>query len=490
MSADSIIYLDAARHLLDGDGFVTSVMGTVRPLVHFPPIYPAVLALFGLSGAALPAVARGLNAVLFGLNVGLIAAVVYRASGRRSAPALAAAALSFLAPGVVEIHSMAWSEPLFLSIAFSAFLLLCQFMATQNRRWLAGSGLLVGLAALTRYPGVTVLLAILIALTIAGYRSRRQRLTDLVLFALLSAVPTALWLLRNYQRAGTFTGRQPAFHPPGPIKLWIAPATVTGWIIPPEFSRSTTLLMALVTTVVFAIALWTLLPRTIQTVKLELPRREAAGGLLLTLVLYIATYLTFLAVSVTFLDANTALDVRILSPIQVCILSLACAVVAVAWGQSRAGRVISGALLALFVLSYGAQTLLWSAHAHKNGLGYTALSWRDAGVYRAAAAKAEPGVSVYSNAYDYLYFFKQTNSKPLPNVRNPFSQKPNSRLGQDLASMSAEIRKGGVVVVSKLVTFRRYMVDEDVLVARLRLVPVFSDSTGTVYVHDERLHFR
>src|SRR6267143_4110417 len=73
ISPDSTVYLDAARSLLRGAGL--SVMSgrssELIPLTHYPPLYPALLALIGKSGMPLESAARVLNAVLFGANAAL-----------------------------------------------------------------------------------------------------------------------------------------------------------------------------------------------------------------------------------------------------------------------------------------------------------------------------------------------------------------------------------------------------------------------------------
>src|SRR5687768_2666146 len=86
VSPDSVLYIDAARNLLAGKGLVA--LGI--PLSHYPPGYPAVLALGGLAGIEPLAGARLLNALLFGLNAMLIGWLAYACAERRPAAGIAA----------------------------------------------------------------------------------------------------------------------------------------------------------------------------------------------------------------------------------------------------------------------------------------------------------------------------------------------------------------------------------------------------------------
>lgn len=59
VTPDSTVYIDAAHNLLHGRGVVVlTASGEVKPLNHYPPLYPAVLATLGLVGVSLETAAR------------------------------------------------------------------------------------------------------------------------------------------------------------------------------------------------------------------------------------------------------------------------------------------------------------------------------------------------------------------------------------------------------------------------------------------------
>jgi hypothetical protein len=69
---DSILYMDAAKHIASGQGMYTEAYGFLTPLTHYPPVYPSLLAeldilgVDGKEGARFLAV--GLGAALAGLR--------------------------------------------------------------------------------------------------------------------------------------------------------------------------------------------------------------------------------------------------------------------------------------------------------------------------------------------------------------------------------------------------------------------------------------
>ncbi|HVQ39512.1 MAG TPA: hypothetical protein VMS31_18380, partial [Pyrinomonadaceae bacterium] len=78
ITPDSTVYLDAAHNLLNGRGLTALTgRGEFEPLTHYPPLYPAVLALLTRLGIwfgaqSVEGTARVLNSFIFGANVLLV----------------------------------------------------------------------------------------------------------------------------------------------------------------------------------------------------------------------------------------------------------------------------------------------------------------------------------------------------------------------------------------------------------------------------------
>ena len=138
LSPDSAIYIGGARSLSEMTGYSQPVdASTYSPIVHYPPLYSASLAILGGLGLDLFQAARWLNTVLFGANAMLAGYVVFKATRRRGW-AVAAAALMATAFPLTQVHTMAWSEPLFIFLELCVWLFLLDYsrsLSPRNRSW-------------------------------------------------------------------------------------------------------------------------------------------------------------------------------------------------------------------------------------------------------------------------------------------------------------------------------------------------------------------
>ncbi len=160
--SDSVAYVDAARGLLAGRGLVVrETPDHWVPLAHYPPLYPLLLAaLMRLTGASWLAVARGLDALAYGLFVGLIAWAGGRAWPRRPWWGWLVAGVLALQPALVQHMSGVMTEPLFLAFGVVAWAAAWVWLQTRARAawYVAVSAAVLGL--LLRYAGLFYLAAL------------------------------------------------------------------------------------------------------------------------------------------------------------------------------------------------------------------------------------------------------------------------------------------------------------------------------------------
>ena len=113
---DDGIYLILGRALAQGEGLRYLNLPGLPAATHYPPGYPAVLALCWRIGGDLPtalALAKGLNVLLLAGAAGLLAAGVAKAGANPLAAALGVTAGAMATP-VLSVTTVAFSEPLFL----------------------------------------------------------------------------------------------------------------------------------------------------------------------------------------------------------------------------------------------------------------------------------------------------------------------------------------------------------------------------------------
>ena len=194
-NGDSAAYLLAARNVLAGQGLVSFTTSgpsdmLTAPLSHWPPLFPLLLAALGLTGLDPAIGARLLNAALFAVNVGLVGWLVWRLAGTGLAVGVAVL-LMLGAPHILVLHSMAWTEPLFLTLTLATLILLAHALTGGGRRTLFAAALAAAAACQTRYVGLALLGLGGLALWLWPGRRLARRIGEGVVFGVLGVLPTA-----------------------------------------------------------------------------------------------------------------------------------------------------------------------------------------------------------------------------------------------------------------------------------------------------------
>lgn len=208
LGGDPHWYYVVGINIAKGFGFVASrnelweIPGPGEPTAFWPPGYPFALgALFKLSGVSITS-AQVLNAVLGALTIPLVYGLGKELFTRNVG--LAAAALFAIFPNVIFGVPLLFPEPLFTLIFIGAlWLLLARLDRPGDARWaVAGFGLLVGLAMLTRGQGAVLLpVAALFWLARSGWR---QAFAGTAIATLAAVAIIAPWTARNFVEMNAF----------------------------------------------------------------------------------------------------------------------------------------------------------------------------------------------------------------------------------------------------------------------------------------------
>ena len=200
---DPVNYITVARNLLAGDGLVGLGSG---PWVYWPPLYPALLAGGGLFGFDPYAVAGPLNAIIFGLTV-LVAGWWLRCHMHSQFLWLWGCLSIALALPLAEIASAAMSEAVFILFVTLALTQVDAHLRGGGRATLIRAAAVSALACLTRYMGVSVILAV-VPMLLAARVAPREKVKRIAIYTLIAAAPVALWMLRNFLIVGSMTGER------------------------------------------------------------------------------------------------------------------------------------------------------------------------------------------------------------------------------------------------------------------------------------------
>jgi hypothetical protein len=415
---DQAMYIGAARNLLAGKGLTIAwSMDLGKPLTHFPPLFPSLLALLGVTGWDPWDAARYVNMVLRGVDLFIVALMAVWASGSRWS-ALIAAFLMFTSVHMEFVHGSAWSDPLFIVLVLASLALTVRYIVHGRKAALVGAAAAVACAILTRYAGLT--LVPIIALALVWWRKPR----DLPIFLAIACLPPGIWVVHNGAIGGALVGdRGIAWHTLSAQQLGQALFTATDWLLP---TRIGTQLVSADGQVYFGgAAVFLLLACALGWWAWRrrdwLASREVVSEAdLLTRVLlaFAVLYVAGVVLTMALFDDLVQLDTRILAPVYVCLVILVSAAapraLERAWrvGWARAPLTLAVAVIAT---TFAVRFATVAVSAHALGVMYSNTDWL--GSETMARVRALPvDATIFSNAPDAVYMLAGRSAYEIPNA--------------------------------------------------------------------------
>lgn len=318
LSPDSISYLKGASGLVNGRGL--DYMSA-----QWPPLYPLLVALFGVSSGDVMLGARILNAIFFAVNFVLITELVGRLTKAKLwLVIILAGAICIQAP-MTYVHFYAWSEPCLLTWILVNFLLLSELNTTRNQVLIRTLLIIVAcFAFLTRFAGVIVAVTNCVMIfLITTERSSWVRVRRALLQFLVPVLVFLPWTLHKGISDGPATARIIEFHPISLTTINNGLMTIGRWINPlstPAYNQPVNIgqLLSGVTLLLIILILcgWVFLKLVSkQTQSLEKDNKilqNKATLLVVSCAVLILTYVIFLIAALSFVDNKVELDNRIL----------------------------------------------------------------------------------------------------------------------------------------------------------------------------------
>lgn len=193
VSSDALHFLEIARNLLAGNGFLNF---SGEPYTYQAPLYPLAIACAGLLGMDLVAAAECINAAAFGLTVFAAGAWLRRIVETRFLAVWAACACGLSLP-LAQLSAWVMTDSLF--VMFTAFSLcaLDRFMNTSGKSLLFAAASCAALAFLTRYAGAALVVCGTLLLMARG-EGILERITNAAVWAGVATAPFGMWLLYNF----------------------------------------------------------------------------------------------------------------------------------------------------------------------------------------------------------------------------------------------------------------------------------------------------
>jgi hypothetical protein len=401
-SHDSLFYLSAAENIAAGRGiFWTGSGGELKPLTHFPPFYPLVLAIFSKFSPPLDMPTRVIAASFFGLNAAIIGLAIYSAT-RRWVIGILGSLVFIMSPVMLKTHLAAMSEPLFFFMTFTGLVSIALYINKPSSFTLVLASVCSALAVLSRYAGTAVPLTGFICLLILKRKPLASKIRPALAFISLSIGPVLLWMGRNFLLTGSASNRTFVFHPIdtdnirqilGVIFSWITPDIHSHWL---EAVGLTALFVF-----VFAYA-W-------QQIWFRCDIDCWAPYLIIVLQLFAISYVFLLLVSLSFFDASTRMDDRILAPLF--LTGLLALMVAVGHMLKKAWHLILPVTLLIIGLIGPLPYMVRQSNEmllvmRNSGAGFSSPAWRNSQLIQWINSQEDDPIIVTNQAMAVRYLTK------------------------------------------------------------------------------------
>lgn len=485
LSDDSIGYIAGARSILSGDGYRAAWLASNKPVTHFPPGFSSVLAIVGLSGLDPLRGTRFVNSLLFGANTFLLGLIGWRMT-RSKIAGIMLALLFLVNASLFRVHIAAMSEPLYLFFTLASFLTFSQYFESDKpaslwssgklgnpNLWLLLTALLTSFAYLTRYAGLALLATFLAALVIL-HGAWKKRLTRAGIF-LAGFLPFALaWAIRNRLLADSATNRTVVYHPITPENIQIGIYNVSVFLMPfeewrREWMRVPNLFLSITIFVLLIMLVWVMFKGLKKFFK---PSTEMPEILSFVGALYGLGYLASIAVTMTWFDAATKFQLRILAPVFVSLLVMLAYFGGWLWKKQKPLTIF----LALAMLALSVQGLSGTVEQlRKGGVGYASFRWFDSEAMEFLRNLPE-GTRIYTNQVGPVYLYTGRPGYVLPDLVDAVTGLPRGRYEEGVVELQTDVLSGEAV----LALFRFGAADEDVQSVYMDL------STGLYLAFDVR----
>jgi hypothetical protein len=231
---------------------------------------------------------------------------------------------------------------------------------------------------------------------------------------------------------------------------------------------------------------WHLSTAILKVGRRKLDDQKSAGAsrvYITTLIIFSLTYGLFLVASISFFDANTPLDERILSPLFVSGFLLCAIALSIFIRQSehrwalRFIVILAAVLLVAFSLR---ASFLWSLSSFEEGIGFNHLRWRQSQLLSSVSALDEHAI-LYSNSPEAIYVHTRRGSYSIPRVLNKVSAGQNNEMIDEIALMRERFEtEEGYLVYFSTIQSKAWLTAADLArAANLEFVSNFPD--GTIY---------
>ncbi|GLB50446.1 hypothetical protein Y10_28140 [Neptunitalea sp. Y10] len=468
VSPDSTSFIQGAENVALGNG-LTDYYGNF--INHWPPLYTLLLGcITKILGGTPIQVGRYLNAFLL-FSSGLIFIKILLQLNLKSkiinlAPLLLLVSLPF------AVFEYFWTETLFIPLLLLAFYYIMKWQNEEKTKFIFFCGIYSGAFLITRYAGAGFIGGIILFIIYSNRTSIKKTAILLFTYLIPILIIFAAWFLYSNSHSGQGVDRNIVFHLVSFSKLLESVKTIISWFTGPYFQYK---VIGLPIFLINCILIYRVLRSNFITFKTYLKKNKQTITVCL---FFIFSYYGFLLMSISFFDALTPLDNRLLAPLYPFVLILICFLLNfIETNSYKHKKLITG--IFCFLIPF-ASFPIW-IHHYNNGEGVNSKTFKNSQII--ASYKVAVDKKVYTNADDIITFHlhKKEHIYLIPKVVNPFDNTPNPEYQNEMDILKNEIaHKKAVIVYFKTITYRDFLISEEEIITQFSEFPIQEYSDGFI----------
>lgn len=407
LTPDSVAYISVARNILNGRGFI-GFDGS-----HFllqPPLYPILLVVIKKIFFVDPLISAGyLNAILLGIIV-YYSGLIFNKNLKSFVLTIAGTISIMISFVFIQIFLIALSEPLFILLILLYLYYFDVYRVKGDITSLILFSTAVAFACLSRYIGVILIVAGSLSIFIWRTKPYKEMFRHLLVFWLITILPTGLWILRNYFQSDTLTGERAASSYTLPENSLFLFNRILKWFVPLQINGEQLFVLSLIISAgIFTGIIF------ISKYKEKGLLLKKTGPVLLFIFFYVFAIL--ISSSTTAYDK---IDNRILSPIFVPLILLMFIIpdrVITSLSKYLHPRLTTILVLTglSFWMNYHLTRTVYNIDKFiaQSGEEYGSKAWKENPVikYLKEHKEFESGYSLYSNAPEAVYILADIETK-------------------------------------------------------------------------------
>ncbi len=410
---DGVVYTTTAKNIVASCRIVDF---RHYPMVEFPAFYPVFLSAIMLITGLKPLVFGAIvNALLFATIIYITGYITSQFSNSTRWYKVAILSCIVFSPGLQEVYSMMWSETIFILWILLFIIYIHHYLKDHKNKSLIISAIIVSVACVTRYAGVTLAATGFFLIILDNGIPLKQKIKNAIIFSIISPLLLIANLTRNYIVGGSLTGIRESSLTDLQKNLHDVGAVFYDWLpfFNQHYDHAAMFTSLVITFLIFLFTKEFLIKRDITKFQ-NVP------------LLFALVYLLFM-ITVATISRFETLDSRFISP----------AYIPLIWScsnwlmtsdkrkkNSKAGWMVAAGIIMFMLFQYGqlaADYESWDGIKDAGIPGYTEDQWQLSRTVLFMKKDSLPFLkdhTIYSDAYDAVYFFTRWPGKFLPNYEN------------------------------------------------------------------------